>query len=138
MKKIFLALCAGLILFGAWQVGGWKGVALGVSALVMVLLLQFNRMLHVLKRTANGPKGFVGSAVMLNAKLKKGASLLHVMQMTGSMGDPLTPEGQEPEIFRWHDEGGSFVECEFSRGKLVKWTLARPDPEPAAAESPAP
>ena len=36
-------------------------------------------MTAVLKRASKSPKGYVGSAVMLNAKLKKGVNLMHVM-----------------------------------------------------------
>jgi hypothetical protein len=80
----------------------------------------------VLNRAAKSPKGYVGSAVMLNAKLKKGVNLLHVMAMTRSIGEQLSQDGADPEFFRWTDDGGSSVTCEFLRGKLVKWSLERP------------
>ena len=123
---------------GAWRAGGWAGVALAAGAIVMFLLLHFNRMLHVLRKAAERPKGYVGSAVMLNAKLKPGVNLLHVMAMTQSIGEPMTPVGEEPEIFRWTDGTQSSVTCEFTNGRLSKWTLARPAEGEAAGESPAP
>jgi hypothetical protein len=67
---------------------------------------------------------------MLNAKLKRGVNLLHVMAMTRSIGEALSEEGADPELFRWTDDSGSSVTCEFVNGRLAKWTLERPD-EPA-------
>jgi hypothetical protein len=93
--------------------------------------------MHVVKKAADRPKGYVGSAVMLNAKLKPGVNLLHVMAMTESLGEPLSEQGAEPEVFRWTDGTNSHVTCEFVRGKLAKWTLWRPpsEPEPGPAAS---
>jgi hypothetical protein len=126
-------------LFFAWQTWGFAGLALVATALVMWVLLHFTRALQVLKRAADRPIGFVGSAVMLNAKLKQGVNLLHVVAMTKSLGELLSPKDTQPEIFRWTDEGKSFVECEFRDGKLVKWALTRPEqPEGLPAQAPAP
>jgi hypothetical protein len=103
-------------------------------------MLHFSRALQVLKRAANRPIGFVASAVMLNAKLKKSVSLLHVVAMTKSLGELQSPKDAQPEIFRWTDDGKSFVECEFRDGKLAMWALTRPE-QPAEAhdgEAPAP
>ena len=52
--------------------------------------------------------GYVGSAVMLNAKLKPGVNLLHVMAMTGALGEQLSPKDEQPEIYRWTD-GSAFA-----------------------------
>ncbi len=52
------------------------------------------------------------------------------MAMTNSLGDRLSAENDQPEIFRWTDGGGSSVTCEFADGRLVKWSLDRP-PEAA-------
>jgi hypothetical protein len=114
-----------LIAFG-WYSGGGAGVALVVTGMVMYALIHLNRMMAVLRRTANRPKGRVDSAVMLNTKLKRGVNLLHVMAMTNSIGESLSPEGADPEIFRWTDESGSSVTCEFTGGRLTGWTLDRP------------
>jgi hypothetical protein len=114
-----------LIGFG-WYSGGGAGVALVVTGMVMYALIHLNRMMAVLRRTANRPKGRVDSAVMLNTKLKRGVNLLHVMAMTNSIGESLSPEGADPEIFRWTDESGSSVTCEFTGGRLTGWTLDRP------------
>jgi hypothetical protein len=110
----------------AWLNFGWAGVALVSGGLVMWLLLHFNRLMTALKRAADRPIGYVDSAVMLNAKLRPGATLLHVVAMTRSIGQQLSPLQQQPEMFRWTDNGQSHVTCEFKDGRLVKWELARP------------
>jgi hypothetical protein len=108
----------------------------------MWTLMHFNRMLQVLKRAANRPIGYVGSAVMLNAKLQPGATLLHVIARTQSLGDLQSPKDTQPEIYRWTDGTASFVTAEFQDGKLKSWTLERPvqakevDCKPAAAPAP--
>ena len=80
----------------------------------------------VLQRASNRPVGYCDSAVMLNAKLRPGVNLLHVIAMTRALGEQLSPKEQQPEIYRWTDGTASTVTCEFARGKLVKWELFRP------------
>jgi hypothetical protein len=46
--------------------------------------------------------------------------------MTRSIGEALSEQGADPEYFRWTDDGGSSVTCEFRRGRLAKWSLERP------------
>ncbi|MDB5880901.1 MAG: putative Glycerate kinase [Ramlibacter sp.] len=124
----FLAPLLGIVLVAAaWRAYGWAGLGLAASGLVLWVLLNINRTMQVLKRATDRPLGYVDSAVMLNAKLKPRANLLHVIAMTRALGQPLTPEKEEPEIFRWTDPGGSSVTCEFKAGKLVKWQLDRPE-----------
>ena len=120
-----VAAIIGLVLaFKAW---GVVGLALVATGLVTWIMLHFTRALQVLKRAADRPIGFVASAVMLNAKLKKGANLLHVVAMTKSLGQQQSPKDTQPEIFRWTDESQSFVDCVFQDGKLQQWTLTRPN-----------
>jgi hypothetical protein len=135
-QKIFLPIVGAAMVAVAWQAYGWQGAALAGGALVMFLLLHFNRMMHVLRQAAERPKGYVGSAVMLNAKLKAGVNLLHVMAMTQSIGEQISKDGEQPEVFRWTDGSQSSVTCEFSKGRLAKWTLYRP-PAPDEASPPA-
>ena len=135
LQKLFLPIVGAAMVVMAWQMYGLAGAALAGGALVMYLLLHFNRMMHVLKKAADRPKGYVGSAVMLNAKLKPGVNLLHVMAMTESLGELVSPEGEQPEVFRWTDGSQSHVTCEFKSGKLVKWELYRP---PVPDETPPP
>jgi len=119
----------GVVLFvaGAWQQYQWAGVAVASGAVVMWILLHFTRMVTVLSRAANRPVGHVGSAVMMNAKLKKGVNLMHVIAMTKSLGERLSAENAQPEIFKWTDEGESFVTCTFKDGKLIQWDMTRPE-----------
>ena len=120
----------------SWQHYGWAGLALVLGGLVMWILLHFTRALKVLKRAANRPIGFVDSAVMLNARLKKGVNLMHVVALTRSLGAQQSPKDTQPEWFRWTDASDSRVDCEFRDGKLVQWTLTRPEQAPETPEAP--
>ena len=141
-QKYLIPLGSVAMVVLAYRALGWSGVAMAVGALVMWLLLHFTRMLQVLKRAANRPIGYVGSAVMLNAKLQPGATLLHVIARTQSLGDLQSPKDAQPEIYRWTDGTQSFVTTEFQDGKLKNWTLERPiqaeetDCGPGAAPAP--
>ena len=131
-QKILVPILGVVLVVGAWSAYGWGGVALVSGGILMWVLLHFNRMMQALKRAADRPIGYVDSAVMLNAKLQPGVTLLHVVAMTRALGQLLSPKGQLPEIYRWADAGESHVTCEFTGGKLVKWELVRP-PAPAVA-----
>lgn len=126
----------------AYRAYGWPGVAVAAGGVVMWALLNFTRMMTVLKRTADRPVGYLDSAVMLNAKLRPGMTLLHVIAMTRSLGVLHSEKDVQPEFFRWTDEGGSRVTCEFLNGKLVRWELFRPPQDgaqtPADSATPAP
>ena len=127
LQKILipLAIIGGAAL--AWQSYGWKGIVVIVSVLMFGILLHFSRMMQVLKRAANRPIGYVDSAVMLNAKLKKGVNLMHVIAMTRSLGALQSEKDVQPEVFRWTDNGDSHVTCIFTGGKLTEWVLHRPE-----------
>jgi hypothetical protein len=130
----------GVIAFvaGAWHQYKWPGVAVSTGAVVMWILLHFTRMVTVLSRAANRPVGHVASAVMFNAKLKKGVNLMHVIAMTKSLGERLSEENVQPEVFKWADSGDSSVVCTFKYGKLQSWDMTRPqqtDTEESAVSS---
>ncbi|MGV0985356.1 MAG: glycerate kinase [Limnohabitans sp.] len=125
--KILAPVAIILLTVGAWRQFGWAGIALAGGGVVMWILLHFTRMLTILKKAADRPIGHVASAVMLNAKLKKGASLMHVIAMTRSLGKLQSPKDEQPEIFTWTDAGQSSVTCTFVGGKLTEWTLQRPE-----------
>ena len=132
-RKYLPLVFAALIIGGAWREFGWGGVAVAVTGLVTVALVQFSRLMNVLNRAADRPKGHIDSAVMFNARLKPGVNLVAVMAVTQSIGEPLTEPDEQPELFRWTDESGSHVTCEFTDGRLTKWTLWRPaETDPAA------
>jgi hypothetical protein len=110
----------------AYRSYGWKGVLVITSVLVFGILLHFSRMMQVLKRAANRPIGYVDSAVMLNAKLKPDATLLHVVAMTRALGLLKSVKGEQPEVFEWKDNSESVVTCTFVGGKLAHHVLVRP------------
>lgn len=121
-------LVIGLLVFAGRQYG-WAGVAAVGGGLVMWLLLHWTRLMTVMKRAAERPKGWVASAVMLNAKLKPGVNLMHVIAMTRSLGERLSAEGEEPERWRWTDNGGSTVIVTLQAGRVTAWELQRPPAE---------
>lgn len=125
-QKYFVPIASVILIVAAYRASGWGGVTLAVGILIMWLLLQFTRMMQVLRRAANRPIGYVDSAVMLNAKLKAGVTLMHVVAMTRALGEQVSPKDVQPEVFRWTDESASTVTCEFRNGKLLKWDLERP------------
>ena len=132
LRNIFVpAGVIGLVLVG-YASAGWPGVAAVVGGLVMWALLHYTRLMNVMKKAANRPMGYVGSAVMLNARLKPGVNLMHVMAMTQSLGERLSAENAQPEVYRWTDGTQSHVTCEFANGRLQKWTLERPQAEAEA------
>jgi len=120
-----LAIVGGAVL--AYRSYGWPGIVAVVSVLVFGMLLHFTRMMAVLKRAANRPIGHVDSAVMLNAKLKPGATLLHVVAMTRALGLLKSVKDAQPEVFEWKDGTESTVTCTFVGGKLSHHVLYRPD-----------
>lgn len=128
-QKIALPALAVLAVSLSYQRWGWPGVAMALGALVMWALLHFTRMLQVLKRAAHRPVGYVDSAVMLNAKLRKGMPLLHVVAMTRALGALQSPTDTQPEVYAWTDGSQSTVTAVFLAGKLQSWDLVRPKPE---------
>ena len=119
----------------AWRAGRGLGLALLASGLLLWFLLYYTRIMTIMKRAADRPIGYVGSAVMLNAKLKPRMPLLNVIALTRSLGERLSAEGAEPEVYRWRDPGDSHVTTEFEGGRLLRWQLQRPPvpSEPDAA-----
>ena len=137
LQKILLPVLGVVIVAAGWRAYGWPGVALATGGIVMWALLHFNRAMQILKRAGDRPVGYVDSAVMLNAKLKPGVNLLHVVAMTRALGELVSPQDEQPESWRWTDNSASHVTCEFANGKLVKWTLYRPPaPDPGEAAPP--
>ena len=126
LRNILVPLGAVALVGFGFTAYGWAGVAAVVGGLVMWALLHFTRLVNVMKKAAKRPIGYVGSAVMLNARLTEGVNLMHVVAMTQALGEQLSAEGADPEISRWTDGTRSHVTCEFRQGKLVKWALERP------------
>lgn len=124
-----------LVGYAAW---GWPGVALVAGGVLLWLLLHFTRVMHVLKRAADRPIGYVDSAVMLQAKLRPGLSLLDVVALTRALGEPLHMDQTPLERYRWRDPSQAEVSCEFLHGRLQRWDFRRPEMPADGASAPAP
>ena len=129
-----------VLVVAGWRAYGWGGVAIAVTGLVMWMLLHFNRLTHVLKRAAERPVGFVGSAVMLNARLKPGVNLLHVIAMTQALGELLSVKDEQPEVYRWTDAARPPCHLRIHQrqaGRSGRFS-GRPAPEESSGLRPAP
>ena len=129
LRNILVPLGLIVLVVAAYNSAGWPGVAAVVGGIIMWVLLHFTRLMSIMKKASQRPIGYVGSAVMLNAKLKPKVPLVHVVAMTRSLGQRLSEEGLDPEIYRWTDGTQSHVTCEFQGGRLMKWELQRPKQE---------
>ena len=127
-QRLVIPLAGAALLVLAHQKYGWAGVAVVTGGLVMWLLLHVTRLMTVFKRASGRPIGHVDSAVMLNAKLKPGVTLMHVIAMTRALGKLQTVKDVQPEVFRWTDGTDSHVTCTFVGGKLAHHELFRPGP----------
>ena len=141
LRKILIPAGIIVLVIAAYRAYGPQGILTVSGGLVMWGLLHYTRLMNVMQKARNHPIGYVGSAVMLNAKLKAGVNLLHVVAMTRALGQQLSADGQQPELYRWTDGTQSHVTCEFVNGRLVRWELVRPAPQedagPTAAANPA-
>lgn len=125
-QRILVPAAALAALVVAHQSYGWMGVAAAAGMLVMWVLLHITRLMQIFKRAARRPIGYVDSAVMLNAKLKPGMTLMHVVAMTRSLGELRSPKDAQPEVYRWTDNSLSRVDCTFAGGKLTGHEMFRP------------
>ena len=124
---VALALVAGYVGYG------WRGMVLALTVIVFWLLLQFGRTLRTMRRAAGRPVGETPSAVMLQAKLREGMTMLEVLPLAGSLG---RAEGEPAEErWRWRDAGGAGVVLRFRDGRLRSWGFER---EAAADDAPEP
>ncbi len=105
-----------------WFGYGWPGVLLAVSVVVFWLLLQFSRVLRVMRMAAGRPLGVIDNAVMLNAKLRPGMKLLQILPLTRSLGVKVA---DDPETFVWTDAGGDRVRVELRNGSCTHFALER-------------
>lgn len=126
LRKIWVPVGLAVLLYAAHQSYGWPGVAAVGGGIVMWLLLHFNRLMSVVRKASKQPIGYVASAVMLNAKLRPGVNMMHVVAMTGALGKQLSAQDEQPEVFRWTDGSDSHVDCTFRQGRVASWTLYRP------------
>jgi hypothetical protein len=112
-----MAFVAGGVLWG------WKGVILALSVVVFWLLLQFGRLMRIMRMASEAPVGQIDSAVMLSSKLQVGMKLIDLLPLSRSLGRKLT---DSPETYGWIDSGGAQLEIVLNKGRVVSWTLHRP------------
>ena len=132
--KIWFSALMLLVATGfAWRLWGGAAVAAVGGALLLWLLLHYTRVMNVMQRAAQRPIGTVDSAVMLNARLSQGMSLLQILGLTRSLGQELddSPDPAPPGIerFVWRDASGAAVTVTLRRGKLQQWVLTRNEPD---------
>jgi len=116
----WLLVVAGAI--AGWQAYGWQGLLFVATFTVFWLLLQFNRAVRVMRGAAESPVGEVGSAVMLQSKLRVGMPLLEIVKLTRSLGRKTQ---EQPQTFEWRDASGAVVEVVLDRGRCVRHRLIR-------------
>jgi hypothetical protein len=141
VQRILLPAAALAALALAYRHYGWMGLAAVGAMLMMWVLLHFTRLMTILQRASKRPIGHVDSAVMLNAKLKPGMTLMHVIAMTRALGQLRSDKDLQPEVYRWTDNSDSYVDCSFVGGKLARHEMVRPAPcpsDPTPAEPPSP
>ena len=125
-RKYLAPVALVLLMSWAWQSAGWQGIALAVTGFVMWLLMHFTNVVVVMRRARNNPVGYVSSVIMLNARLKEGMTHLHVVGLTRSLGERLSPADEEPEVFLWKDSSDNRLTATFVGGKLQGWDFKRP------------
>ena len=125
-QKLFVPLAILTVVAWSGYTYGVKGLLVTLGMVTMWMLLHWNRTMQVLRRASERPIGYVSSSVMLNAKLKPGMTLLHVVAMTRALGELRSPADTQPETYRWTDSTDSHVTAEFKDGRLVQWVLYRP------------
>jgi len=114
---------AGAALAVGWFGYGLRGVALAVTVIAFWLLLQFNRLVRLMRDAGRAPLGHVPSAVMLQSKLVTGMPMAKIVAMTKSLGQRVG-DGP-PEVYRWSDDGGASVAVTFANGRCASWVLTR-------------
>lgn len=117
----------------AWKQYGLPGLATALGAVLFWLLLQFTRVMTVMKTAARRPKGYVRDAANLHRRMRLGVKLFDLVRATGGLGVLVSAEGQQPEVYHWTDSGGVRLTCTFDNGRLVAYELGRgetPEPEP--------
>jgi uncharacterized protein (DUF58 family) len=122
MNKTVGWILAVLALAVGYASYGWPGVVLALTVIVFWMLLQFSRVLRVLRQAGQAPVGHVDNAVMLHSRLHPGMKLLDVLPMTRSLGQKVS---DDPETFAWTDAGGDRVVLELVDGRLRSAVLER-------------
>ena len=115
-------------LAAGWASYGWRGLALAATVLAFLMLVQFNRVVRVMRNAAASPIGHVTSAVMLQVKLAVGQPMMQIVKQTKSLG--ARADGPA-EVYTWTDAGGDAVTITFVDGRVASWALTRSADVPA-------
>ena len=111
--------------FVAYSLYGWRGLAFAVSLSAFGLLLQFNRTIRVMRVAAENPLARIANAVMFQAGLREGMSMLQVVRTTRTLGRRVESGADD---WLWSDASGDSVRLHFERGRLASWRLERGGP----------
>jgi len=125
-------ILAALALAAGWRLYGWQGIVMAITLLVFWLLLQFSRSLRVMQNAGRSPVGQVPSAVMLHSRLKRGMTLMDIVQVSKALGRKVS---EQPETWAWSDEGDASVTVTMKHGRLESWHLTRPESPPESEDS---
>jgi len=132
-------LAAAVVAVGGWQYG-WQGVVMAASIIVFWMLLQFNRSVRAMKLASGRPVGLIENAVMLQAKVRPGMSLIQVLPLTRSLGERLPLAADDPpdsERYAWRDQSGDAVVVMLVSGKVTDVVLQRAAAAGDSASTPA-
>ncbi len=123
MKGLLTAALALVALVaGGWAMG-WQGVVLVLTVLVFLLLLQFSKLMRVMRQAGSAHIGQVPNAVMFHSRLQPGQALVDVLALAGSLGEALP---NQANAYRWRDAAGDEVRLRFdAASRLLDASLHR-------------
>jgi hypothetical protein len=124
-RNLWIPMALSGLLYLSFRAFGWWGFSLVSSGVIFWLLQHTTRLMRTMERAAEQPMGVVANAVMFHSQLHKGMRLLQVIGHAGSLGKRVSPAGEQPEVFTWHDASGDTVSCTFQEGRLTDWAMAR-------------
>ena len=123
MKAGLGALLALACLVAGGAVYGWQGVVFALTAILMLLLVQFTKLMRVMGRASRAPIGRRGNALVVEVRLKADMPLVDVLTLTGSLGEAVP---NQAHAYTWTDEGGDRLTLQFSpNSRLQSWQLQR-------------
>jgi hypothetical protein len=134
-RNIAVVLGLAVLLFGSFRAFGWWGFSLVSSGIVFWLLQLSTRLMQTMERAADQPVGTVANAVMFHAQLHHGLRLLNVIGLAASLGQRISNEDKNTDVFEWRDTGGDSVQCRFDEGRLQHWSLLRANADSAAQDA---